>query len=527
MNLSFIHSNQVAIYLSVRKMTQSRVAVDRITSETFENAILVLNTFQTRSGEKKSGLNGEIIGSVNKIEDIKKYMLRSGLTMDQVDSLQIIHVAGTKGKGSTCAFTESILRNHGYSTGFYSSPHLISVRERFRINGEPISESIFSHHFWKLYKTLYSAKEHENDMPQYFKFLTVMMFHVFLAFNIDVAIVEVGIGGENDCTNVIRNPICTGITSLALDHTAILGSSIDKIAFHKSGIFKANAPAFTVPQTIEAMIVLEKRALEKGCPLKIVPCLESYQWTSAPPTLGIPAEIQKYNASLAIQLALAFMDSVQKINGINYNVNNEKIIKNKFDQREIKEFEDSSSKVFSLQKAELGISSCKWPGRTQILRGEKIDFFVDGAHTLESINCCASWFKDCIKNESGKRYLIFNTTGYRDSEVLMKPLKKLEFSKAFFSPNISGTNNVCEKDWRRLPEEMKSKCRSNCDFWGEGASFVDNVEIAIKQILHFENLQLNLQNKSKPKVLVTGSLHLVGAVLSIIDHDLTDRKSVV
>lgn len=424
--------------------------------------------------------------------------------MDQVRSLRVIHIAGTKGKGSTCAFTESILRNHGYSTGFYSSPHLISVCERFRLNGEPISESKFSHHFWKLYKILYSTRQYDNDMPQYFKFLTIMMFHIFLDYNIDVAIVEVGIGGENDCTNIIENPICTGITSLALDHIKILGNSIDKIAFHKSGIFKINAPAFTVPQTIEAMIVLEKRALEKNCTLKIVPNLENYSWSTIP-TLGIPAEIQKYNASLAIQLSLAFINSVEKINQqINYN----KITNNN----------DLSLKIFSLDKTKLAISSCKWPGRTQILRGEKIDFFVDGAHTLESINCCAAWFKDCIKNESGKRYLIFNTTGHRDSEILMRPLKKLEFSKAFFSPNISGINNISEQDCRHVHDEIIKKCQNNCNFWGDGGIYVDNVNQAINEIFNLENFQ---QNKIKPKILVTGSLHLVGAVLSIIDYNLT------
>lgn len=438
------------------------------------------------------------------IEEQKKYiyakiylLFRSGLTMNQVSSLRIIHVAGTKGKGSTCAFTESILRNHGYSTGFYSSPHLVSVRERFRLNGQPISESTFSHHFWRLYKILHSAREHEDDMPQYFKFLTVMMFHIFLTFQVDVAIVEVGIGGENDCTNIIENPICTGITSLALDHTTILGDTIEKIAFHKSGIFKKNVPAFTVPQINQAMIVLKNRAVEKNSPLKIVPSLENYSWTTRIPLLGIPAEIQNYNASLAIQLTLAFLNSVEKINKQNNN--------------------SSSNALFSLEKVELGITACKWPGRTQILRGEKIDFFIDGAHTLESINNCATWFKNSIQNESGNRYLIFNTTGYRNSELLMTKLQKLKFLKAFFSPNISGIKNTRENNSQQITEEMELKCKNNCTFWGENGIFVENVKRAINEILIFENQQ----GETKPKVLVTGSLHLVGALLSIIDCNLT------
>ena len=335
------------------------------------------------------------------------------------------------------------------------------------------------------------------------------MFHVFLEAKIGVAIVEVRIGGENDCTNVIKSPYCTGITSLALDHTSILGDTIDKIAFHKSEIFKTIAPALTVPQSIEAMLVLEKRAAEKNCIMKIVPSLENYDWVSNPPDLGIPADIQKYNASLALQLSSSWIDSFQKISRILQD-RLENIITNS------KLFKDS----FSLEKTGLGISSCKWPGRTQILRGERIDFFIDGAHTLESINCCTSWFRDRVKNESGKRFLIFNATGNRDPNELMNPFRKLEFFKAIFSPNIAGINNVDQQNWKVTNEEMKVKCRNNCEVWGEGGVFVNNVVEAINYVLDFYNSESNSEKRSKPKVLVTGSLHLVGALLFIIDPSL-------
>lgn len=428
--------------------------------------------------------------------------------MEQVHSLRIIHVTGTKGKGSTCAFTESILKSHGFATGLFSSPHLISVRERFRINGEPITESTFCYHFWKLYKILDSKKDHEQDMPQYFKFLTIMMFHVFLEAKVDLAIVEVGIGGENDCTNVITNPICTGISSLGLDHTSVLGNTIEEIACQKSGIFKRNAPAFTVPQCLEAMNMLEKRAVEKNCSLEIAPSLENYEWSSGPPNLGIPADIQKYNASLALQLSSCWMESIQKIKR-NLEDPLEKIIDSKLIKNS-----------FSLEKAGLGISSCRWPGRTQILRGGRIDFFIDGAHTLESITFCASWFKESTRNESGKRFLIFNSTGNRDSKELIKPLRKLEFCKAVFTPSIVGNNiNVDQKNWKVTTEEVMIKCRNNCEIWGDGGLVVDNVEDAIN-VLDSYNSKLNFEN-GKSKVLITGSMHLVGAALFIIDPNLS------
>lgn len=109
-----------------------------------------------------------------------------------------------QGKGSTCSFCESILRQHGLKTGFYSSPHLVQVRERIRINGDPISRELFAKYFWEVYDLLIKQKENDNDMPAYFKFLTVMAFYVFLKENVDAAIIEVGIGGLYDCTNVLR-----------------------------------------------------------------------------------------------------------------------------------------------------------------------------------------------------------------------------------------------------------------------------------------------------------------------------------
>lgn len=107
-------------------------------------------------------------------------------------------------KGTTCALTETLLRSYRIKTGFFSSPHLISVTERIRINGIPLSEKLFTLYFWKVWNSLHEHKKNENDMPSYFKFLTILCFHVFLGEKVDVAILEVGIGGEFDSTNIVR-----------------------------------------------------------------------------------------------------------------------------------------------------------------------------------------------------------------------------------------------------------------------------------------------------------------------------------
>ncbi|KHJ81972.1 hypothetical protein OESDEN_18338 [Oesophagostomum dentatum] len=142
----------------------------------------------------------------------------------------------------------------------FRSPHLIRARERIRINGKPISETLFANHFFTVYNKL--KKECPEDMPPYFKFLTLLSFHVFLQESVDVAIVEVGIGGEYDVTNVVRHPVVCGISTLDIDHTSVLGSTLPEIAWHKAGILKRNSPAIVSPLCPEALQVVIERASE-------------------------------------------------------------------------------------------------------------------------------------------------------------------------------------------------------------------------------------------------------------------------
>lgn len=203
-----------------------------------------------------------------------------------LNQLNVIHVSGTKGKGSSCAFAESILRRHALKTGFYSSPHLLAARERIRINGEPLSKKLFAKYFWSVYKQIERRKDDQTGMPPYFNFLTVMAFKVFLEEKVDVAVIEVGIGGQYDCTNVVPQPVVTGVSSLGLDHCSLLGNTIEQIAWQKSGIFKKSVPAFTVEQSEPAMKVLKSRAQELMCPLHVCPSLSLYPH-SVPIELGI------------------------------------------------------------------------------------------------------------------------------------------------------------------------------------------------------------------------------------------------
>jgi folylpolyglutamate synthase len=189
-----------------------------------------------------------------------------------------------------------------------------------------------------------------------------MSFHVFLREEVDVAIYEVGVGGEYDSTNVVEKPIVTGITALGIDHVRVLGETIGEIAWHKAGILKAGCPAFTVPQEPVAMAVIEKRAREKNISIGVVdihPALHSVR-------IMPDADFQRGNASIAIELAKTALAKFDK----------------DFDPRS-----DSLSPEFIK-----GLETVVWRGRCELKFEQGRAWYLDGAHTVDSIRVAAAWF---------------------------------------------------------------------------------------------------------------------------------------
>ncbi|XP_069165999.1 folylpolyglutamate synthase, mitochondrial isoform X2 [Procambarus clarkii] len=481
---------------------------------------------------------------------------------------------GTKGKGSTCAFVESILREHGYRTGFYSSPHLVAVRERIRINGQPIPKEDFTEHFWDVYDRLVAKKENENDMPAYFKFLTVLAFKIFLREEVDVVVLEVGIGGEYDCTNVVRNPVVCAVTTLDIDHTSILGNTIESIAWHKAGIMKPGAPTFTVDQQQSSSLpVLMERAREKECELYVVPPLESYGWGKRPLQLGLAGSVQYQNASLALQLSQYWISSQTK--------GNHAAIKCMDGSHSVHEDLKIAAPFMLADEEVCGLKSVVWPGRTQVMSYGHFTFFIDGAHTLASMQACVDWFMKAVPLHTSHdetrtyRVLLFNSTGDRDPESLLRFLASCNFDLAVFTTNLVTTTMSSSSDqanysvssdemhlrserqrnsWIRLVRETGKQCKTKCKMMQKTQNDVvsereDNLNLAtdvpsiifpcIRDALmwlsceRISNLRgevltppafpppLRLQEATQVQILVTGSLHLVGGVLGVIDPGLS------
>ncbi|MGB0389696.1 MAG: bifunctional folylpolyglutamate synthase/dihydrofolate synthase, partial [Ardenticatenaceae bacterium] len=186
------------------------------------------------------------------------------------ERLHVVHVAGTKGKGSTSAMIERVLRAAGYRTGLYTSPHLHDPRERLRVDGQPISEESFIGQVQRL-------RQHINEMGEVttFEALTAMAFVWFVESEVDVVVLEVGLGGRLDATNLVT-PLVSVITPLALEHTAVLGDTMQEIAAEKGGIIKEGVPVVSANQPKEALAVLQQLAQERNAPLIVA----SEHWES-------------------------------------------------------------------------------------------------------------------------------------------------------------------------------------------------------------------------------------------------------
>ena len=225
------------------------------------------------------------------------------------DSLSFIHIAGTNGKGSVCCFLQNILTDAGYRTGKFTSPNMLRVNERISIDGEDISD----YDMKRLLEKVEEKAKQMSQMPTQFEIWTAAAFCYFAEQRCDLVILEVGLGGERDATNIIKSPKISVITKIAKDHTEYLGNSIEEIASAKAGIIKNNSITVTCPQEDAVMQVISKKTAQKNNALIVTKKVQLHTFNGENEIfdydgiknikLGMLGEHQSQNAALAIECA--------------------------------------------------------------------------------------------------------------------------------------------------------------------------------------------------------------------------------
>ncbi|EDN08134.1 hypothetical protein HCAG_04644 [Histoplasma mississippiense (nom. inval.)] len=425
----------------------------------YEGAIHRLNTRRAIAKPNLDDMRGS--------DDMVEWLRLLGHSTGNMSRLNVIHIAGTKGKGSTCAFIASLLKAHGDDSGYpqkiglYTSPHIKDIRERIRINGEPISKDLFTIRFFEVWDKLPSKATDKLDIPRYLQLLALLSFHVFIKEKVDVAVYEAHLGGEFDATNIIKMPTVTAITSIAMDHVNLLGPTIERIAWHKGGIFKSGSVALSAPQERAVAEVLQERADEKGVRLEFV------SLDSTIPINALKPEPQRLNCSLALAAVRAWLARKAPGLGItDYSIAN-------------------------------GIEQFYWPGRYQQIIDRHYQWFLDGAHNELSLRLVVEWFAKAASE-------------YQSS----------------YDERQDGRARIDRNLGNRFSPELQ---KSYADFWEEfDRTATVSCERTIEEALH-QARKIGDENNGM-QALLTGSLHLISGALSLLESagsSLTMRNFVL
>lgn len=397
---------------------------------------------------------------------------------DPQAQLRFIHVAGTNGKGSTCAMLESIYRAAGLRVGLFTSPHLVSFRERMQVGRQLISEADVA----RLVEEVISAQclvISQNDggkappgtpspitnyfadsPPTFFEFVTAMALRYFAEQKCDVVIWETGLGGRLDATNIVT-PLASVITNIAFDHQQWLGDSLAKIAAEKAGIIKPGVPVLTSADAPEAVAVIREAAERRGAPFtQVAGELNAGAETGAPVALPLRGAHQRRNAALAVAVV--------------------RTLQGRLPVREA-----------ALRQ---GLETVKWAGRFQVMQVNGREFILDGAHNLDGVHALVA----ALRSEfSGHAFaLVLGMLGDKDCELMCREL----------APQFARIAAVRVGSSRSLePAVLAGFCRRA------------NPSAVVTAHESLAGALLDLQGELR--MLVAGSLYLIGEAMERLGLD--------
>lgn len=399
------------------------------------------------------------------LDNIKKLLELLG---NPQEKLKIIHVAGTNGKGSTCSFISTILKEFDYKVGLYTSPFLEVFNERIRINNENISDKDIGRIVSIIKEKIEIMVDKGFDYPTEFEIVTAMAFYYYFENNVDFVVLEVGLGGKYDATNVINKSEVSVITPISIDHINVLGNTISKIASEKAGIIKENSTVFIYNQSDEAKNVIKKVCDDKN---------------------------SKFFEVLFDDIKIKHSDiNYQEFDYKNYknlkiNLIGEHQIKNSILAINVVEFILSKyNKKIDEDKLKLGLLNTKWAGRIEKIKENPL-FIIDGAHNEDGAKSLSKVLDKNFKNKN----LTLLLGMLEDKEID----KVLEILIPYFNKVV--TTNVSNPRTKSC-DDLKEKISN----YVKEVYSIDNLE---------EALNFTLKNSDKDDIIIScGSLYLIGEI---------------
>ena len=365
------------------------------------------------------------------------------------DSLRAIHVAGTNGKGSTCAMIEAAARAAGLRTGLYTSPHLIEPTERIQINGQPVSRDQFVDAFTQVHDVGLRMETH----PTYFETVTAMAFLLFKEASLELAVIEVGLGGRLDATNVIR-PALSVITPVDFDHEAFLGSSLEQIAAEKAGILKPGVPAAIAPQRPEAETVIASCATEG--------------------TLDFVREAEIKDIHLHRQ-------------GSDFIFRGSHILCPLSGPHQVTNAATAAAALQHLNIPTSGIATTRWPGRLETVSTGNPEIILDGAHNPAGARALADHIQRFYSTR--KITLIYGAMRDKSVQEITEILFPLAHRVIITAPNFA----------RALRPEVLARAS-------------DHASIQVAQTLR----EALIYATDADAIFITGSLYLIGEARALL-----------